>query len=84
MRRAFSVLCPSLCDEFRFVEHFHGGGIHQHVGHATNILVSLVLKARRQVVSLSRLEQTRCRGHDVQDVREAFEPCAIYEESRFQ
>ena len=42
----------------------------------------LVLKARCQVVSLSRQGQTRCRGHDVQDVREAFEPCAVHEASR--
>ena len=33
------VLSPRLCDDSRFVEHFHGGGNHQHVDHATNILV---------------------------------------------
>ena len=56
---------PSLCDESRFVEHFHGGGNHQHVGNATRSSCSLVWKARCQVVSLSRLGQKRCRGHDV-------------------
>ena len=70
---------PRLCDESRFVEHFHAGGNHQHVDHAITSSCSLVLKARCQVVSLSRLGQTRCRGHDVQDVREAFEPCGAHE-----
>ena len=79
----FSVWGPR-CDESRFDEHFHGGGNHQHVGHATTSSCSLVWKDRCQVVSLSRLGQTRCRGHDVQDVREALEPCATREASRFQ
>ena len=43
----------------------HGGGNHQHVGRAITSSRSLVLKARCQVVSLSRLGQARCRGHDV-------------------
>ena len=30
---------PRLCDESGCVEHFHGGGNHQHVDHATNILM---------------------------------------------
>ena len=68
----FSVWCPWLGDESRFVDYFHGGGNHQHVDHATTFSCILLLKHRCRVVSWSRLEQTHCRGHDVQDVREAF------------
>ena len=56
------------------------------VGHATTSSCFFVLNARCQVVSLSRMVQTRCRSHavpqlilTVQDVREAFEPCAAHE-----
>ena len=56
---------PRLCDESRFVLYFLGGANHQHVDHATTSSCTLVLKARCQVVSLSRLGQTRCCGHDV-------------------
>ena len=63
--KVLPVWGPRLCDESRSVLHFFGGGNHQHVDHATTSPCSLVLKARCQVVSLSRLGQTRCRSHDV-------------------
>ena len=65
MMKMMLISGPRLCDESRFVEHFHGGGSHQHVDHATTPSCFLVPTSRCQVMSLSRLGQARCRGHDV-------------------
>ena len=61
---------PKLCDESRSIEHFHD--------HCNIFVFS---RSGDQVSScvIEKLKQDRCRGCDVlQDIREAFEPCAIH------